>query len=619
VSIDSRLVRTIVVLAAVLAARPALAPPPPMIPSAPGTELTRNESYWLAPYTLFTNLEIGSFRENRVRWFTPDGKLEHEIQDVYVGGNPGFVERHDASGTTFTSVANPRWEIYLPAGKDSDAGPSGWIGWSADGRVFVRSSRVSESYEEWPRIPTTIEMFVEGKRKTLGPYRGGPRAICLDAGGALAVHFLDGRLALEDSNGHERFQITVPVSPGEWLLGCNDYGVLITDTNNARPIEYYGVEGARSTFANPDGYPRLWIARDRVLFETTTDSLVLVDCIRGRKIWTSPYEGERVISGSQAYAVVDPYLITAAVEVGRSSQSVWPVIRLRALELKTGQAVASWDGNRAGAAQPRFFTREGKVLFLDGSRLSAVNPDDIRENRQGWISAHPPTPPSQFEDGPAASPLSWKPAGSRKQAAFAPRQRIARVDRRPVSVDFVHFRDARPYGEKGNRDVWLARYDSVRVPIDSTRTFVLEHLSAAFDATTGNLVCAFTDAAPRWLKSKLKPVDAEARARESRHSQLAPAAYASLQSTPGDILGALLGQWRIDLSTVGQIVLRPRFVTAQFPARRFEGKLTPAIPPSNAWIVEVLGTKADPEYGLATLVAEFRDDTRKMIEAQPMP
>jgi hypothetical protein len=107
--------------------------------------------------------------------------------------------------------------------------------------------------------------------------------------------------------------------------------------------------------------------------------------------------------------------------------------------------------------------------------------------------------------------------------------------------------------------------------------------------------------------------------RKSRQSELAPAVYANLQSTPVAILGALLGMWSIDLGTVGQIVLRPRFVTAQLPARRFEGKLTPVIPPSNTWIVEVLGTKVDLEYGCASMVVEFRDDTREMIMTQPMP
>ncbi len=605
-------------LSIVIAPGRALAPPPIMITDAPGKELARNESSWLAPYTLYTMLEVGSLRESRVQWFTPDGKLEREIPNVDVSGNPGFVSRRDASGTTFTSVANPRWEVHLPFAKDSEEGPSGFMGWSADGRVFVLSSRTIEPYDEWPRIPTTIEMFVEGKRKVIGPYAGAPRALQVDASGALAVHFGDGRLIVFDRNGRERFQTTVPTSLSRWLLACNDDGVLIRDMNDALPIEYYGVDGVRSSFNNPGGYPRLWVGHHRVLFDTNADSMVLVDCAQGRIVWRSGDAEERAITGSRTYVVAGRYLVTAAIEM-RSSQSNWPVLRLRAFELESGQLVAIWSGDRTRGTPARFFERDGKVLLLDGSRLSEIDPGDIRKSRQGWISSQPPEPaPSQFEEGPSASPLSWKPVESRT-ATFAPMQRIAKADRRPISVDLVRLRDARPYGEKGQRDVWLARYDSVSVQIDSTRTLVVRNLLAAFDATTGNLVCAFTDPAPRWIRSKLKPVDFEARVRKSRHSELAPAAYANLQSTPGEILGVLLGVWNIDLDTVGQVVLRPRFVTAQLPARRFEGELTPIIPPSNTWIVEVLGFKADLEFGCASMVAECRDDTREMIMTQPMP
>ncbi len=599
-SIVLRFVRTIGVLIITLVlAEHAHAGPPLALIFTPGNQLAHHESYWLAPYTLYTMLEVGSSRETRVQWFTADGRLKHEVRNADVD-NPGFVRRQDTRGETFTSVANPHWEVFLPARRDWE-GPSGFIAWSPDGRVFIHSSRVGEAYDEWPRIPTTIEMFIEGKRKTLGPYTGAPRAIQLDPSGALAVHFLDGRLVLVDRSGRERFQTTAPVTPGTRLLGCNDYGVLVGDMDDTSPIEYYGVEGGRTSFRKPGGYPAVWIGRDRVLFDSAPDSLLLVDCAKGGVIWRRHHDGERIVSGSQAYAVVEPYLITAAAELRPSSDAEWPALWLRALELETGKLVATWAGNQTRGAQPRFFENDGRVLFLDGSRLSNVDPDDIRESRQGWSSSRPPEPaPPLFEEGPAASPLSWEPIQPRKQATamlFTPRQRIANVDPLPTSVNLVDFRDSRPYGEKERRDVWLARYDSVRVQIDSTRIAIVEHLSAAFDATTGDLVCVFTDPAPRWIRSKQEPVDAEARVRESRHSELAPAEYSSLQSTPVDIVGALLGSRYVELSTVGQIVLRPRFVTAQFPARRFEGKLIPIIPPSNMWIVEVLGFKADQVVG----------------------
>jgi hypothetical protein len=184
---------------------------------------------------------------------------------------------------------------------------------------------------------------------------------------------------------------------------------------------------------------------------------------------------------------------------------------------------------------------------------------------------------------------------------FKPRQQITNVECAPRSVSLVHFRDARPYGEKGNRDVWLARYDTVRVRIDGTSSAVVDHLTGAFDATTGNLLCAFTDSAPRWIRSKRKPEDFEARVRESRRSVIAPASYADLKSTPGDILGAM---WRTRSGSeaAGQIILRPRFVTAQFRRER-SSKFIPVIR-LNTWIVEVLGKRT--RNTAASLVVEFR-------------
>src|SRR5262245_53358502 len=143
VHFHSKPIRTAVpLLVILLAARPVLAPPPAPIELTPGSELVRIESYWLAPYTLYTLREMGSFLEARVQWFTPQGKLEREIDaDCTNVGNQGFVSRHDSSGTTYTSVANPRWEIFQRAPGDSEEGPGGLNLWSPDGRSFGHSHR----------------------------------------------------------------------------------------------------------------------------------------------------------------------------------------------------------------------------------------------------------------------------------------------------------------------------------------------------------------------------------------------------------------------------------------------------------------------------------------------
>jgi hypothetical protein len=85
-------------------------------------------------------------------------------------------------------------------------------------------------------------------------------------------------------------------------------------------------------------------------------------------------------------------------------------------------------------------------------------------------------------------------------------------------------------------------------------------------------------------------------------------------------LGALWHHFGIDPRTAAQIVLRPRFVASEFPARRFEGKLIPVQPPSNLWIVEVLGTVRKwhgDEW--TTFLAEFLDSDLTMVGGQPSP
>ena len=388
---------TVALLGILMVARPVLAPGPVgPIRFTPGKELAADESYWLAPYTLYTMRGIGSFREARVQWFTPEGKLEHEIDAVCADvESQGFVSRYDSSGTTYTSVANPRWEIFQRVRSDTEKGPYGLVEWSPDGRIFVRSSRGTEQQDEWPRLATTFEMFVDGKRNAW-TYSGAPREIHLDPSGALAVHFLDGQLIVADRNGHERFREMVPVSSERRLLGCNDHGILIGDFDETRPIEYHGFDGGHSSFTIPGGYFALWVGGDLALFSTTLDSLLLLDCPKGRVIWRRHQDGERIVSGSQAYAVVGSYLVAAAAELGPpSSQPGWPSVRLRALDLRTGKPVASWSCGgaiRDCARPPRFFEREGKTLFLYASRLSELDPEDIRESRQGWYSSEPPKP-----------------------------------------------------------------------------------------------------------------------------------------------------------------------------------------------------------------------------------
>jgi hypothetical protein len=208
------------------------------MPNTPGKELAESESFWLAPFTLYTKLRIGSSDETRVQWFSADGRLERELRNVEMRSR-GFVSRNDSSGSTYVSILNPHWEFVLP--NHHEGTPYGLIvGGTADGRTFVYSSRnIEGDYDEWPRVPTTISVYVEGERRTLGPYVGAPQDFHLDASGALAVRLWDGQLVVADRNGHERFRMTLDKSMEDQVLACNDQAVLVEESG-VQPIQYYG-------------------------------------------------------------------------------------------------------------------------------------------------------------------------------------------------------------------------------------------------------------------------------------------------------------------------------------------------------------------------------------------
>lgn len=234
----------------------------------------------------------------------------------------------------------------------------------------------------------------------------------------------------------------------------------------------------------------------------------------------------------------------------------------------------------------------------------------------GAITACGHAQPVQY--GRPSSPLSWRVLTAEepiRESEFSlSRNILGSVPEHPTSLVLADFKDERPYGEKEQRRVLLARFDSVVVRAANEGSPTVIALNVACDAETKELVCAFTDSSPRWAVSTLPPQDIMTGFTRSGGWRVSPARYDSLRSSLTDILAAVWKDWGgLDLSTAGQVIIRPRFVTSRFPAREVEGTLVPLYPPSNVWIVEVLGTPimaraiAGEECWLTTLIAQLRD------------
>jgi hypothetical protein len=242
------------------------------------------------------------------------------------------------------------------------------------------------------------------------------------------------------------------------------------------------------------------------------------------------------------------------------------------------------------------------------------------------LAASPHGASPEIRYGPPASPLSWSVVETLKPGAtgvFTPPDRVLGVSQTPARIERAEFQDERPYGEAKQRSIWLVRYESVPIREPGGAQSALVPLSVAFDAVTGNPVCAFTDPAPVWAHGVWDPKIAVTWETTTRlwGEAPAPAQYATLQATLTEVLEALWKQTGIAPDRAGQIILRPRFFTNTWPKKEINGP--PVYPPANRWIVEVLGRYIQEALGqpLTTLVVCFLDVDGQLtwLESSPRP
>jgi hypothetical protein len=115
-------------------------------------------------------------------------------------------------------------------------------------------------------------------------------------------------------------------------------------------------------------------------------------------------------------------------------------------------------------------------------------------------------------------------------------------------------------------------------------------------------------------------VDLEAKAIEVWGEVPGPAQGATLHATLTQVLEALWKQEHVDPSKAGQVILRPRFFSNTWPKKEVNGKDISAFPPSNMWIVEVLGRAVEVRHGstLTSIVAVFFDEDLKWLGTSVM-
>jgi hypothetical protein len=187
-------------------------------------------------------------------------------------------------------------------------------------------------------------------------------------------------------------------------------------------------------------------------------------------------------------------------------------------------------------------------------------------------------------------------------------------------VSPVNYQDASPFGPSGTGGGWAASGISTITNDEDSAQVVLNVLLDS----NGLVAAVYTNPNDSWIE----PIE------ESRNPEITTAADGwimgnkvpeSMASTANDAIAAAWKQFGLDPRQVGQVIARPRWISAQFPARRVDDKLVPVRPTEKVWLVEVCGAKFNEndsngvEHYQTCKVMQFRDGTMEYVRGVFVP
>jgi hypothetical protein len=209
---------------------------------------------------------------------------------------------------------------------------------------------------------------------------------------------------------------------------------------------------------------------------------------------------------------------------------------------------------------------------------------------------------------PDASPFSWRPVErtAQTQRRVEVPSTLVGVAALPARVQMVTFRDERPYGGSANTLGQLVEYKAVPIASPDGKSVVNANISVVVNPG-GEIVAAFTDAAPVWAHSGWTSGDITKRAAECW--EFASPTGTQLKSSIAEVLQAVWKHYGVKPDAAGQITLRPREFARKTTMLDPNGKPLPR-QKANGWLVEVLGTHAGTtSFGanMSTQLVVFRD------------
>jgi len=338
----------------------------------PGTTRGRAESRWIAPYALFTQYGMGETYVATVRWFDDKGHVVKELTGNLMA-HPEFVMEFRPDGTVYHDV-NGKWNLFLPKKPDD----SGYV--TSAGDTFVHEFHPTEG-------EIAADIYLAGKLiGTVGPfvqYKG--RDVRLAEDGSMA--FMAWKTPKKDA-----VQVVV-VGPDGKVSFCVDCG---QDVDHPHPVgggkgvivEVVGPGEHHTRFRHmqsggnwvplevgPNARSLAWTSDGAgVLFCTsigTKERFKLIDPASGKLLWETPSPVKYYEDYATSAVVLDDKLLFIGHDFA-------------AVDIKTGQVIARWEGNTPRSDRGWIARRGDRLFFVTNEEFVEIDPADIAAKKNGW-------------------------------------------------------------------------------------------------------------------------------------------------------------------------------------------------------------------------------------------
>lgn len=190
-----------------------------------------------------------------------------------------------------------------------------------------------------------------------------------------------------------------------------------------------------------------------------------------------------------------------------------------------------------------------------------------------------------------------------------------------TTAKLVQYEDRASFGPFSSGTGWLLRAD---VRLSNEVDVVQLDLNVIIDDQTNCLVAAYTNPSDSWVPPVLESPSLD-EILQSHGWNMGPEIPDSMVSTVADALSAAWKNEGLSPTQVGQLIARPRWISAQFPARFVNGEVVPIRPTERVWIIQVCGTKtshtrtSDGDQYYSGRVVQLLDGTLEFAWGFPMP